>query len=665
MEKYRRNILRIFRYGLFLSIAGLLLAVLGLAGSSPVQAQEPQIVFIEGTFPVGEALIGALSSALERSGAAVRISSDYFAVTDVVEKQDWLLVSVVGLSGITDLAHWNIIDHGVWFSSILVQVDEGEFTQAAVYGTADYQILASRTPDSVISPQAKQSLNAPEIQTAAGEDFIFPFPGGYQLHYGSLGLHGGWSMDAVDLGSDGNTALGHAPNYLIASSSGTVTYRCTPGAGQLTTTIKVGEFLYAHLVDSSVSWQISDYVPQGTYLGQLQTGSFNENCGYGSQGDTWFHVHFGFLEDPLILSGWTLVPNTQYPPFTKDAQSWEVGTWQLIGEAPTPPDLIIDDVTFSPVNPTEGQSILATMYVRNAGGAVTSPFTVDLYFDGPPTVCTELGDYSAEISSLGAGESIEVEFTVTGLTAGSHQVDGYVDTNCVIDESGDPTHEDNEFGPEPLVVAAPSEFFVDGFETGDFSQWSRVNLGGGFLTVCEQAAFSGTWGTCVDRGTNDKRKVLIDDTPVDQTRFSVRFNIDLNGFSMPEGTRFRFLETRRGLPRTFFLVLRRLNGQYQVQFNILVDGQIKYKSSWYTLSDAPHTIEIDWQASSAEGADDGAIQMYLDEILLEEMAGLDNDTHIVSSLRIGFIGRLDGSPISGIWFVDDVATSTTGYLGLP
>jgi Leucine-rich repeat (LRR) protein len=207
--------------------------------------------------------------------------------------------------------------------------------------------------------------------------------------------------------------------------------------------------------------------------------------------------------------------------------------------------------------------------------------------------------------------------------------------------------------------------FEDGFETGDFSAWSRVNLGSGFLTVCHEAAMNGSWGACVDRGTNDNRKVLIDDTPVDQTSFSARFNMDINSFSMPDGTRFRFLEAKRGLPRTFFLVLRRLSGQYQIQFNILVDGGIKYKSAWYALSDTPHTLEIDWQASSADGANDGYIQLYMDDALLEEMTGLDNDTHIVSSLRIGFIGRLEGSPISGIWHVDDVATSSAGYIGLP
>jgi ELWxxDGT repeat protein len=260
------------------------------------------------------------------------------------------------------------------------------------------------------------------------------------------------------------------------------------------------------------------------------------------------------------------------------------------------------------------------------------------------------------VSKVQIGTVSELTFTDTSVL--ELQVYYYWITACNITGCSSLSTSDSGY-------AEPGFLFQDGFETGDFSQWSLVNLGGGFLTVCPEAAMNGSWGACVDRGTNDNRKVLIDDTPVDQTSFSVRFNVDINSFSMPEGTRFRFLEAKQGLPRTFFLVLRRLNGQYQIQFNILVDGQIKFKSSWYDLSDIPHTIEINWHASSGPAVNDGFIQMYMDGTLLEEMTDLDNDTHIVSSLRIGFIGRLDGSPISGIWYVDDVATSSMGSIGVP
>ena len=77
----------------------------------------------------------------------------------------------------------------------------------------------------------------------------------------------------------------------------------------------------------------------------------------------------------------------------------------------------------------------------------------------------------------------------------------------------------------------PVFLFDDDFETGDFSLWTRFNDGNGYLYPCMDAAMNGTWGACVDRGT-DKRKQLIDETPVDQITYNVRFNIDMNSLSM-------------------------------------------------------------------------------------------------------------------------------------
>ena len=154
--------------------------------------------------------------------------------------------------------------------------------------------------------------------------------------------------------------------------------------------------------------------------------------------------------------------------------------------------------------------------------------------------------------------------------------------------------------------------FWDGFESGDFSQWTRVNDGRGYLYPCAQAGINGNWGACVERGDNDKRKQLIDETPVLQTNFNVRFIFDPNGISMLEGERFRFMQVKMGAERPFFIVMKFLGGQYQIQLNTLRDDLTKAKTGWYILTDEPHTIEVDWLASSAPAADDGSAAFYLD-----------------------------------------------------
>jgi hypothetical protein len=57
--------------------------------------------------------------------------------------------------------------------------------------------------------------------------------------------------------------------------------------------------------------------------------------------------------------------------------------------------------------------------------------------------------------------------------------------------------------------------------------------------------------------------------------------------------------------------------------------------------------------------------VYIDDVLQEALTGLDTDTWVVGSFRMGFTSRLAGKSISGTFYIDDVATSNSGHIGLP
>ena len=135
------------------------------------------------------------------------------------------------------------------------------------------------------------------------------------MFYGFLGVHAGGypsrgTFKAVDFLSDGNTALGHAPNKLLASASGTISYVC---AGITNTAIQIGNLMYLHLVSNppNPNLVIGHAFQQGAMIGQLQTGQFSDPCGYGYQGASWFHVHWSFSSalttaGTFQAGGWTL-----------------------------------------------------------------------------------------------------------------------------------------------------------------------------------------------------------------------------------------------------------------------------------------------------------------------------------------------------------------------
>ena len=169
----------------------------------------------------------------------------------------------------------------------------------------------------------------------------------------------------------------------------------------------------------------------------------------------------------------------------------------------------------------------------------------------------------------------------------------------------------------------------------------------------------------MERGTNDKRKQLIDDTPANETTFNVRFNFDINNLSMTTGERFRFMQFKMDALRPAFIVLKYDSGIYSIQLNALLDNLTKVKTGWVVLPNAPTTIEVEWQQSSGVSANDGFARLYLNDVFQDELTGLDNFTLSITSFRMGFTSRLAGKSIAGIFYIDDVVTGNGGHIGLP
>lgn len=297
-----------------------LLLALALILSPPGAARRtPRL--IEGTVALGARDEAALRLSLERWADAPSV--DAFAPTDVQALGDLHLISLIGLRGLSAQGGWNLLDHGAWFGlAVLDAAGEVAFeTEPAFAAMLDAH--AGSFPHNGLIPSRRPTL----AQTA----HILPWTTGTRMFYGVAGVHAngftglvpGWL--AVDFLSDGDSTQGHAPNRLIASAAGTVTYRCTPATGQTSSAIKIGDLMYTHL-EYAGSPAVGTSIAQGAQLGTLKTGSFNENCGYATQGATWFHVHYGFPNvSAFSVGGWTLDTATQVwarGTTTRPPQSW-------------------------------------------------------------------------------------------------------------------------------------------------------------------------------------------------------------------------------------------------------------------------------------------------------------------------------------------------------
>jgi hypothetical protein len=371
---------------IYVSLALLLGAVCYLVApetaiGSTFRAQGPvspdSIVLVQGTVPTPVGVDDAVKQAL---AAGPVTPAQSFAVTDVQAVDSDLFVSVVGLSGLSG-GNWNIDDNGVWFGLVLLVPGANAKWDGAVEGTADFSRYITAIPDTSLAPAAKRNLNnldrtvAPAVPSGG---YLFPWQPGTQMYYGDFGIHDngfGTGFKAVDFLSDGNVSAGHSPNSLRASAGGSVSYKCTPPAGQFTAAIRIGDLMYTHLLNSS-SLYIGRTFVVSEEIGKLQTGSFNESCGYATQDPGWFHVHWGFPNTGSFdAGGWTLSFADQ--AWRRGAEVRGTGNWFLAEVANPSTTLTFRILLRDPVddgrilnNPLHGQRPLSVQVYNLAQQSV-------------------------------------------------------------------------------------------------------------------------------------------------------------------------------------------------------------------------------------------------------------------------------------------------------
>ncbi len=113
--------------------------------------------------------------------------------------------------------------------------------------------------------------------------------------------------------------------------------------------------------------------------------------------------------------------------------------------------------------------------------------------------------------------------------------------------------------------------------------------------------------------------------------------------------------------RVITIVLRRRQGQYAVQAQAILDGGTQVSTAFANITDAPHAVELDWRRASAAGANNGSLQLWIDEAAVPTLGGLDNDTTGVDMARLGPQNLQSGA--SGTLFFDRFESRRTTPIG--
>jgi hypothetical protein len=217
--------------------------------------------------------------------------------------------------------------------------------------------------------------------------------------------------------------------------------------------------------------------------------------------------------------------------------------------------------------------------------------------------------------------------------------------------------------PTPTSTSTGSDLiFADGFESGNLSAWSSSSTDLGDLSVSSAAALVGSQGlqAVIDDATTIDVK---DDTPNAEPRYRARFYFDPNSITMMSGDSHFIFKGFSGTSTDVLQVeFRNSSGAYQIRGKLLNDSSGFVNTNWFTITDAPHFIELDWRAATGAGANNGGLTVWIDGAQQTDLTGVDNDTWRIDRARLGALSGMDAGT-NGIYYFDTFESRRQTYIG--
>jgi hypothetical protein len=230
-----------------------------------------------------------------------------------------------------------------------------------------------------------------------------------------------------------------------------------------------------------------------------------------------------------------------------------------------------------------------------------------------------------------------------------------------------------QFGPLALSQAAALQagsaagivgdlLFSNSFESSDLSAWSASSADGEDLKVTTTAALRGGFG--LKAVIDDNAPLFVADArPKAEPRYRARFYFDPNSIRMTSGDAHPLMNGFEGISTAVWRIeFRRSSGSYQVRGRLITDSSAWLSTRWFPISDAVHSIELDWRAASAAGRNNGGLTLWIDGDQKSDLAAIDNDTWRIDRVTLGATTGIDAGT-RGTYFLDAFESHRQSYIG--
>jgi hypothetical protein len=204
--------------------------------------------------------------------------------------------------------------------------------------------------------------------------------------------------------------------------------------------------------------------------------------------------------------------------------------------------------------------------------------------------------------------------------------------------------------------------FADGFESGSLVVWTTNKTDLGDLSVSPGAALQGSQG--MQALIDDTIPIYVtDDKPVAEPRYRARFYFDPNSISMASGdAHFIFMGYIGTSTAVLRLEFQQLSGLFKLRARLINDAGTWLNTAWFTISDGPHPVEIDWRAATSAGANNGGLTLWIDGVQQAAISNVDNDTRKIDRVRLGALAGIDTGTL-GMYYFDAFESRRQSYIG--
>jgi phosphatidylserine/phosphatidylglycerophosphate/cardiolipin synthase-like enzyme len=220
----------------------------------------------------------------------------------------------------------------------------------------------------------------------------------------------------------------------------------------------------------------------------------------------------------------------------------------------------------------------------------------------------------------------------------------------------------------PSVNPAPTRpdaLFADDFEGNNLNAWNPTltKIDFGDLSTSSGSAYQSDYGL---QALIDDIVVLraIDSSPADESQYRARFYFHPNSLTMNNNTAHFIFDGYDTDADDYLFRLELLyeNGSYKLRPRIMKDNYATTNGSKYTISNAWHSIEIEWKKATAVGANNGYLSLWIDGTLVGTISNVDNDLWTLDFVQLGATAGID-STTSGSMLFDNFVSRRYTYIG--